>query len=75
MAEKRDLLRYAVKSGQIVIDWGQKMQGRGAYTHRNVICIEKFLDKKRLAHAFKGAAAALSQKDLESLYSELLSQV
>ena len=54
--DKQDFLRIVKQpGGQIVIDNGGKLSGRGAYICHDEECIEKAVKKRQLSRAFRGA--------------------
>ncbi|MBY0584328.1 RNase P modulator RnpM [Murdochiella massiliensis] len=62
---KSDLLRAVrLPSGEVCVDKTGKLDGRGAYICRSLVCIEKAEKKNRLK-------AALKTKIGESFYEEL----
>ncbi len=51
---KSALIRFVLTSdGEICLDLGQKMPGRGAYVCRDVMCFEKAWKKKAFVHALR----------------------
>jgi predicted RNA-binding protein YlxR (DUF448 family) len=68
--DKRDLIRVVrTPTGQIVLDPTGKANGRGAYLCRTGACLEKGLQKGRLARALK---VTLSMEEMQALQVEFL---
>jgi len=55
--------------GQVILDPTGKANGRGAYLCRNADCIDRGLQKERVAKALK---VTLSTEELATLQTELL---
>ncbi|MBI1961808.1 MAG: YlxR family protein [Candidatus Rokubacteria bacterium] len=52
--EKRALVRLVRRaSGEVVADPAGRLPGRGAYVCPDGACLERGLERKRLAHAFR----------------------
>ncbi|MCX7822971.1 MAG: YlxR family protein [Syntrophobacterales bacterium] len=61
---KKELLRLALNVDKlIVIDYSQRMSGRGAYVCHS--CIHRLKPNKRLERAFRGQAKALSISNIQ----------
>jgi hypothetical protein len=68
--EKWDLVRLVrTPEGQVILDPTGKANGRGAYLCRNADCIDRGLQKERVAKALK---VTLSTEELATLQTELL---
>jgi len=51
--DKIELLRIVNNKGEIIIDPGGKLPGRGAYLCPNMDCLEKAVSKNKLSDALK----------------------
>jgi len=51
--DKIELLRIVNNKGEIIIDPGGKVPGRGAYLCPNMACLEKAVSKNKLSDALK----------------------
>ncbi|MGM0602840.1 MAG: RNase P modulator RnpM [Bacillota bacterium] len=51
--DKIELLRIVNNKGEIIIDPGGKIPGRGAYLCPNMECLEKAVSKNKLSEALK----------------------
>ena len=51
--DKIELLRIVNNKGEIIIDPGGKVPGRGAYLCPNMDCLEKAVSKNKLSDALK----------------------
>lgn len=67
-ADKSALIRLVLTADGIVIDHSGKMEGRGAYVHKNATCIENCIKKFSLNGAFKRAVS-------KDVYDELKNQL
>lgn len=67
-ADKSDLVRLVKTPNGVVIDTTGKMDGRGAYVHRNEKCIENCIKKFSLNSAFKTSVP-------KEIYDELKNQL
>jgi predicted RNA-binding protein YlxR (DUF448 family) len=68
--DKRELIRVVrTPTGQIMLDPTGKANGRGAYLCRTRDCLEKGLQKGRLARALK---TTLSREEVQALQAEFL---
>ena len=67
-ADKSELIRLVKTSDGVKIDTTGKMDGRGAYVHRNEKCIDACIKKFALNAVFKGAVA-------KEVYDELKNQL
>ena len=68
--DKWELIRIVrTPTGQVIVDPTGKANGRGAYICRAADCLEKGVEKGRIARALK---ATLSAKELETIQAELL---
>jgi len=52
-AAKGTLQRIVASEGNLVIDEDQRMPGRGAYTHRNLACVTKAIERKAFNRALR----------------------
>ena len=66
--DKSDLVRIVKTNQGFVIDESGKMDGRGAYVHRNQTCIEGCIKRQSLNGAFK-------QSVPKEIYDELSKQI
>ncbi len=58
-ADRFELIRFVkTKSGEVVVDREQKIEGRGVYVHDDPACIAKMKKKKLLAAALKTSVKA-----------------
>jgi predicted RNA-binding protein YlxR (DUF448 family) len=67
-ADKSDLIRLVLTPDGVKIDREGKMDGRGAYVHKNVACIGNCIKKFSLNSAFKGAVS-------KDVYDELKNEL
>ena len=67
------LVRYALSpQGEILVDYGKKLPGRGAYTCPDASCLLAAVKRRQFERAFKGANCTPSA---EALLQDLVSQV
>jgi len=52
---KSEFIRIINKSGEIAVDSNGKSSGRGAYIHKNPLCLKTAIKKKSLDRALKGS--------------------
>ncbi len=52
-ADKSELIRVVKTSEGFRVDSSGKLEGRGAYVHKNAECIEKAIKKRTLNAAFR----------------------
>ncbi|MEZ4485380.1 MAG: DUF448 domain-containing protein [Syntrophotaleaceae bacterium] len=53
------LVRYVLSpQGEVLIDYGKKLPGRGSYTCCNLACLETAVKRKQFERAFKGRCTA-----------------
>ncbi len=67
-ADKAELIRLVKTENGVVIDHTGKIDGRGAYVHRNAKCIETCIKKFSLNASFKGTIN-------KEVYDELKNQL
>ena len=48
---KKDILRLVATDGQLKIDRTGRLNGRGAYLCRSLVCFDQAIKKKRLTYA------------------------
>lgn len=75
-------LQITEEAGCIVVDFGCKVQSRGAYIHLSVECIRKFSSKtlshnfrKQLKQLSRASGTVLDSERLEAVIAELLQLV
>ena len=44
--EKSAMVRIAVRDGQVLIDFDNRVEGRGGYLHRQSECLDRFVKSK-----------------------------
>jgi predicted RNA-binding protein YlxR (DUF448 family) len=70
--EKGELIKLANTPSGVVIDYAERLTGRGAYICADEPCIEKGLNEKALSRAFKRKAAPPGK---DAFYEELKTKV
>ncbi|HLB25751.1 MAG TPA: YlxR family protein, partial [Nitrospirota bacterium] len=70
--EKGELIKLAAGPDGVVIDYGERLPGRGAYVCAEKACIEKGLNAGALSRAFKRQAAP---PDKAEFYKELTDKI
>jgi predicted RNA-binding protein YlxR (DUF448 family) len=70
--EQDALVRYVLSpEGKVLVDYGRKLPGRGAYTHFNPLCLRAAIKRRQFDRAFRGS----SQVDEKGLLADLRTQV
>jgi len=70
------LLRYVLApSGEVVIDYGHKLPGRGAYTHFDRRCLEAAVKRRQFDRAFRGSGCADGEKLLAALRGQVRERI
>lgn len=68
--EKKELIRIVrTPEGTVVLDFGGKKSGRGAYLCKNAVCLKKAVKSKRIE---KNLGCAIPDEVYERLEGELL---
>ena len=75
--DKSDLIRYVVApNGNLLVDYRQKLPGRGAYTCPSIECIEKAAVKNGFTRCFRGRCQSISKEDIvKQLGNSILSKI
>lgn len=70
--DQDSLVRYVLSpEGKVLIDYGRKLPGRGAYTHFDAGCLRAAVKRRQFDRAFRGS----SQVDETALLGDLKQQV
>lgn len=71
LGSKIELIRVArTPEGNVLLDCGEKIQGRGAYVHRSPLCIESALKRHLLARALRKTIPAELARTIAALGQE-----
>jgi uncharacterized protein len=72
-----DLVRYVMSpEGEVLVDYRQRLPGRGAYTHIDRECVRTAVKRQQFDRAFKGKNRKVEgEKLLDELARELLGRV
>lgn len=65
--DKNQMIRYVVApDGKVLVDYRQKLPGRGAYTCVNTDCISKAITRQAFSRSFRGRCKNIDYDDLEA---------
>lgn len=69
------LVRYVLSpQGEILVDYGRKLPGRGMYTCCDTDCLEKVVRRKQFERVFKGRESAPNYESLRQSLTDQLRQ-
>jgi predicted RNA-binding protein YlxR (DUF448 family) len=73
--DKESLLRFVVApDGSLLIDYRQRLPGRGAYTCKNLQCLRDAVRKRAFSRAFRGRCKEISAEQLEAQFRDEVRQ-
>ena len=71
--DQDQLVRYVLSpGGEVLVDYGSKLPGRGAYTHLNTECIRAAAKRQQFERAFRGIGGKVNA---EALIDMLIQQI
>jgi predicted RNA-binding protein YlxR (DUF448 family) len=74
-ADKQTMLRYVLSpSGEVLVDYRQKLPGRGAYTCCQLECVERAVQRKGFQRAFSNDALPVDSATLITTIHQTLEQ-
>lgn len=74
MIGQESLVRYVLSpEGEVLVDYGRKLPGRGAYTHADSRCLRAAVQGRQFERTFKGRTSR--RPDPEALRESLVGQI
>ena len=70
---KSEIVRIVASEGKLVIDHTGKLNGRGAYLCRSLVCLDMAIKKKRLSYALGASLTSVECEVFKEEYAKEIS--